>query len=146
MAGGDKFSFLTGQRAVVYNKVHGNGRFGNLLKINGAGIFRCADGISDVDVRNTGNSHNRADFCFRNVCFVQSVKFIQFADPHFLQLVRFVVIHNHSVLIDFQTAVVYFAHTDTSHIFIVINGTDQNLCAGIRVSFRRRDILQNGFK
>ena len=61
MAGGDKLSLLAGQRAVVDHKVHGDGGFGYLLERNGLRLCRGTDGISDVDVGNSGNSYNRAD-------------------------------------------------------------------------------------
>ncbi len=70
MAGGDEFPFLPGKGAVIYNKVHGNGRLGNLLEINGAGVFRGADGVADMDIRNAGNGYNGANFRFCHVYFI----------------------------------------------------------------------------
>ena len=39
VTGGDKFAFLTCERAVVYDKVHGDRRLGNLLERNGYRIL-----------------------------------------------------------------------------------------------------------
>jgi len=61
VAGSNVLALQSGQRAVVYHEVHGNGRLGNLLERNGLRLFRRTDGISDVDVGNSGNSYNRAD-------------------------------------------------------------------------------------
>ena len=65
--GRSQFTFLTCQRAVVYHEVHGNGRLGNLLERNGFRIFRGAEGITDVEIRNTGYSHDDTDGCFLNL-------------------------------------------------------------------------------
>ena len=43
------------------------------------------------------------------------------------------MVDNDCFLIDFQGTVVYFTDTDTSDILIVIDRTDQYLCAGIRI-------------
>ena len=40
MTGGNEFAFLSGQRTVIYDKLHGNRWFRNLLEWNCLWIFR----------------------------------------------------------------------------------------------------------
>ena len=56
------------------------------------------------------------------------------------------VIQKGELLIDGNFTVFYFADTDTAYIFIVVNGADQYLSVCFRITFRCRDIFQNGFK
>ena len=56
------------------------------------------------------------------------------------------VVDDHHLLVDLNASVVYLAYADPSHIFIVVNGADQNLGAGVRISFRCRNVIDNGFK
>ena len=42
MAAGHEFAFLSGKRRIIYDKMHGDRRLGNLLKRNGLRIFRRA--------------------------------------------------------------------------------------------------------
>ena len=53
------------------------------------------------------------------------------------------MVDNDCFLIDFQGTVVYFTDTDTSDILIVIDRTDQYLCAGIRITGWCRNIVYN---
>ena len=55
-------------------------------------------------------------------------------------------VYDDHVLTGADCAVIYFADTDAAYIFIIVNGTDQNLSVGIRISFRRRDVIQDGLK
>ena len=50
MAGSYKFSLLTGKWTVVYNEVHRNSRFRNLLERDCLRVFRIADRIADMNV------------------------------------------------------------------------------------------------
>ena len=50
------------------------------------------------------------------------------------------------VLVYTDRSIVHFADADSAHIFIVIDGTDQYLCGGIRVSFRSGNVFQNRLK
>ena len=38
------------------------------------------------------------------------------------------------------------ADTDTANIFIIINGTDQYLCALVRITFRSRNVVDDRLK
>ena len=49
MTGGDIFAFLACKRAVIYDKVHGNGRLGDFLERNGFRIITTTEGIADMN-------------------------------------------------------------------------------------------------
>ena len=70
MTRGNVFAFLPGKRRVIDQEVHGNGRLGDLLERNGRGVFRIADGIADVNVRNTGDRNDGTHGCFRDIDLV----------------------------------------------------------------------------
>ena len=146
MAGSDEFTFLTCQRAVVYHEIHGNGRLRNLLERNCLRFLRGAQGITDVDICDTGNRYDRTDLCFLYFYFIQTFKLIELTDLNFAELVRLMMVDDDAVLIYFQVAVVDLTNADTSYILVVINRADQNLCFCIRISLRRRDVIQNGLE
>ena len=147
VAGSYVFTFFTGQRAVVYDEVHGNSRLGDFLERDGNRVVQiAAESISDVDIRDTGNSNDRTDACLSNLYFFQSVKFIQFADLYFFLLGQIVVVDQHNVLVHADRSVFNFADTDTSNVFVVVDGTDQKLCASFRIAGRSRDVFQNGLE
>ena len=56
------------------------------------------------------------------------------------------VVDDHHLLIDLNASVIYLAYADPSHIFIVVNGADQNLGAGFRIALRCRNVINYGFK
>ena len=56
------------------------------------------------------------------------------------------MIHDHHLLIYLKRSVVNLTDTDAPHILVIVDGTDQYLCAKIRISLRCRDIIQNCFK
>ena len=146
MAAGNIFSFFAGQRRIVYNKLHGDCRLRNFLEGNRAGIVRRTERVSDMNIRNTGNSHDGADVRFFHFCFVQAVKFIQLADFNLFLLVRFMVIDNYYFLIDADGSVIHLADSDPSYIFIIVDGTDQYLGSGFRITFGSRNILKDCLK
>ena len=141
MAAGHIFAFLTGQRRVIYDKVHCDRRLGDLLERNGFYVLRITDGVPDVDIRDTGNGYDRTDLGFVDCDLLQTVELIQLTDLHFTNLVRIVVVHDHYFLIDFYGAVINFTDTDTADIFIIVNGADEDLGTGFRISFRSRDVF-----
>ena len=51
------------------------------------------------------------------------------------------MVHQHHFLVDSDLTVVYFTDTDTTYIFIVVDGTDQNLGTCIRITFRSLDVF-----
>ena len=55
------FTFLTGKRGIVDDKVHGYGRLGDFLERNRLRIVRRAERIADMDVRDAGNRHDGTD-------------------------------------------------------------------------------------
>ena len=70
------FSFLSGQRRVIDDKLHGDRGLGDLLERNGLGILGRAQRITDMDVGDAGDRNDGTEACFLNLHFVQSVKFI----------------------------------------------------------------------
>ena len=56
------------------------------------------------------------------------------------------MVDNNDILIYFYGAVINLADTNTSYILIVINGTDQYLCSGIRIALRSRNIIKDRIK
>ena len=49
MSGSDEFTFLSGKRGIIDDKVHGNRRFRNFLERNRLRMFRGAERISTID-------------------------------------------------------------------------------------------------
>ena len=70
VSGSNEFTFLSCKGAVIYHKVHGNRRLGNLLERNGFRIFHGTDGISNMKIRNTGYCNNIA---YRCLCYLYPV-------------------------------------------------------------------------
>ncbi len=66
MAAGDELAFLSGKRRVVYHELHGNGGLADFLERNGLYVVGRAEGISDVDIGNTGNGNDGTDAGFLN--------------------------------------------------------------------------------
>ncbi len=52
VTGCDIFSFLSGERTVIYDKIHRNRWFGNPLERDWLRIFRRTEGVADMDVGN----------------------------------------------------------------------------------------------
>ena len=92
MTGGNVFTFLTGQRTVIYDEVHGNGRLGNLLERNCLRVFSAAESITDMDVCDTGNSNDGTNSSFLYFNLIQTVKLIELADFNFLTFVQIMMV------------------------------------------------------
>ena len=99
-----------------------------------------------MDICDTGNRYDRTDLCFLYFYFIQTFKLIELTDLNFAELVRLMMVDDDAVLIYFQVTVVDLTNADTPYILVVINRTDQNLCLCIRISLRRRDVIQNGLE
>ena len=56
------------------------------------------------------------------------------------------MIADHHFLIHPDHPVVYLAYADTSHVFVIVDGADQNLSACLRVALRSRNIVYDGFE
>ena len=56
------------------------------------------------------------------------------------------VVHNNHILVDRDGSVIHFSDTDTTNVFIVIDGADQHLCTCIRITFRSWNVIQDGLK
>ena len=70
MTGSDVFTFLSCQRAVIYKEVHGDGRLGNLLERNSFRIITATEGITDMDIFDTGDGNDRTYGCFFYFYFI----------------------------------------------------------------------------
>ena len=127
MTGGDIFALLSGEGAVIYNKLHGNRWLGNLLERNGFRMFRRAQRISDGNIGDSRDGDDRADGCVLYFYFVQTVEFIETADFYFLLFVRVMMVDKDHILVDGDCAVVNFSDTDASDILVVVNGADEHL-------------------
>ena len=51
------------------------------------------------------------------------------------------MVDKNAVLVDTDGSVIYFTDTDTSNVFIVVDGTDQNLSSGSFITLRSRNII-----
>ena len=102
--------------------------------------------ISDMNICYTGNCYDRTNSGLLHFNLIQSIKLIQFADLNLNLFLTFVMIADYDLLIDFYGSVINFAHTDTSHVFIIINGTYQHLGPCLRVTFRCRNVVYNCLK
>ena len=121
--------------------MHSNGRLGNLLERNGFYMLRPAQGISDVQVCDTGNGYDGTNGSRFYFYFIQTVKLIQLADLDTFLFVRLVMIYQNAFLVYLDDTVVYFTNADTSNILIVINGADQYLGSSGLISGRSRDVV-----
>ena len=92
MTGGNVFTFLTGQRTVIYDEVHGNSRLGNLLERNCLRVFSAAESITDMDVCDTGNSNDGTNSSFLYFNLIQTVKLVELADLNFLTFVQIMMV------------------------------------------------------
>ena len=146
MAGGDEFPLLAGQGTVVYHEVHGNGGLRDLLERDRHRIFRRTDGVADVDIRDTGHSHDGSDLCTLDLHPVQAVKLIQLSDLHSPSLVHVMMVYDDAVLIDPQGTVVDLSDPDPAHVLVIVDGTDEKLGISLRISLRSRDIADDRFK
>ena len=141
MTAGNEFTFLACQGRVVDHELHGDGRLTDLLERNGNHIFGRAEGVTDVKLADTRDGNDGTDACFLDFYFIQTVELIQLADLGLNDLVGVVVVTDDHILVYTDGTVVYFTDTDTSYIFIIINGTDQYLGSRIRISFGSGDVV-----
>lgn len=78
-----------------------------------------------MKLADTGDGNDGTDAGFFYLYFIQTVELIQLADLGLNDLVGVVVVTDDHILVYTDGTVVYFTDTDTSYIFIIINGTDQ---------------------
>ena len=123
MAGSNVFSFLTGQRAVIYDEVHGDGRLGN-LRTGSLRIFRITDRITNMDISDT-------EIATMDPIFASLTSTLFSPSNSYSLLMRTFFCFSGSYVFSImaswftpQAAVVDFADTDTSNVLIVVDGTD----------------------
>ena len=83
------------------------------------------------------------DSSFLDINLVQSVEFVQLTDTYLFLAIRIVFIDYDHILVYTDGSVINFTDSDTSYVFVIIDGADQYLCAGFRITFWCRNIVQN---
>ena len=146
MTAGNEFTLLACQRRIIYHELHGDGGLTDLLERNGYHIFRRADGVTDVKLADTGDGNDGTDACFLYLYFIQTIKLVQLADLGLDDLVGVVVVTDDHILIHTDGTVVYLTDTDTSYIFIIIDGTDQYLGSCLGVTFGSGNVVDDGLE
>ena len=99
MTGGYKFSFGTSQRTVIDVELHGDGRLGDLLERDRLRLLRGAEGITDVDIRDTGDRNDLTDRRTLYFNSLYAIEYLELTDLYFLHLVRIMMVYDHAVLI-----------------------------------------------
>ena len=94
----------------------------------------------------SGEHSNRTDVRLGGIHLVETVELVELADLNLFLLVGIVMVDDHNLLIYSDGAVINLSHADASHIFIVVDGADQNLSPGLRVSLGSRNIVEDGLK
>ena len=99
-----------------------------------------------MNIRDTRNGYYGAYTRFFYFHSFKSVKFVKFGNFDFSRLFGIVCIYDYYIVIGVNHASVNFAYTDSSYIFIVVNGTDKNLCAAFGISFGCGNIINDGLE
>ena len=99
-----------------------------------------------MDVGDAGDGHDGADLRFLHLHAVQTLELVELADLHAVQLVRLVMVHDGHFLVHADGAVVHLADADAAHVFVVVDGADQDLGELVRIPLGRRDVLHDGLK
>ncbi len=146
VTGGHKLTLCTGQRRIVDHEVHGDGGLGNLLEGDGCRVLLGADGITHMQILDTGYGNDGAVLGLLYIHSLQAVKLIELCDSDLLPLAGIMMVHHQSLLVHADGAVLHLADTDTAHELIVVNGGHQHLCGGLRITLRCRDVVQNRIK
>ncbi len=128
VTGGHELALCAGQRGIIDHEIHGNGGLGNLLEGNGCRVLLGADGITYVQILDTGYRYDGAVLGLLHVHSLQAVELIQLCDSDLLPLARVMMVHHQSLLVHADGAVLHLADTDTAHELVVVNGGHQHLC------------------
>ena len=102
--------------------------------------------MADVKLADTGDGNDGTDACFLYLYFIQTIKLVQLADLGLDDLVGVVVVTDDHILIHTDGTVVYLTDTDTSYIFIIIDGTDQYLGSCLGVTFGSGNVVDDGLE
>ena len=146
MAAGHVLAVLAGQRRIVDIKGHGDGGLGDLLEGDGHRILGGTQGIADMKIADAGNGYDGADPGFLDFYAGEAFELVELADLDPALHFGIMVVDDDHFLIDLQQAVVYLAHTDPADVFVVVDGGDQHLGAGLGIAFGGRDIVDNGLE
>ena len=115
-------------------------------KRNGYHIFRRADGVTDVKLADTGDGNDGTDACFLYFTLFRPSNSYSLVDLGLDDLVGVVVVTDDHILIHTDGTVVYLTDTDTSDIFIIIDGTDQYLGSCLGVTFGSGNVVDDGLE
>ena len=99
-----------------------------------------------MNVCDAGNGHDRADPGLAYLHLIKALKLIELSDPNLAELIRLVVVHDHTLLAGLHRAVVHLSDPNPAHIFIVVNRADKHLRLRVRIPLWRGNVLQNCFK
>ena len=143
---GDILAVLAGKRRVVDAEGHRDRGLGNLLERNCLGCLGRADRITDMEIGDAGNGYDGTNLCFGHFHTAQALELVELTDLDLAHLVWIVVVYDHALLVDFQRSVIHFSNADPADIFIVVDRTDQHLCAGVGIALGRRNIVDDGLK
>ena len=146
VTGGHELTLCTCQRRIIDHEIHGDGGLGNLLEGDGCGVLLGADGITHMQILDTGYGNDGAVLGLLYIHSLQAVKLIELCDSDLLPLARIMMVHHQGLLVHTDGAVLHLADTDTAHELIVVNGGHQHLCGGLRITLRCRDVVQNRIK
>ena len=139
VAGGDILALTPGKGRIVDHKVHADGGLINLYKGQRLHALRGAQGLADVQVRNTGHANQVAHdrFLYRHP--LQPLKLVQFGNPDVFPGI--IPAAQHIGCVDFYAASLHTAHADTAHIVIIFQRGEQYLGGTLRVALGRWNVL-----
>ena len=146
MPAGDIFAVFSRERRIIYAEGHGNRGLGNLLEWNCFRFLGRTERVSDVQVIDTGDCNDRSDLSFLHLHASKALKFIELTHLDLPAHIRIVMVDDDTLLACAQNAVVDLADTDPAYIFIIVDRADQHLSSGLRVSLRRRNIVDDRLK
>ena len=146
VAGGHVFALLPCERAVIHEEMHRDGRFGDLLEGDGRRRQRIAERIADVDALNARDCHDGAHVRFRDRHLGKPVEFEQAADLHLQLLFRRVVVHDHHFLVHAELSVIDLADADAADVFVIVDGGNEKLQRGVRITFGCWDRFEDGIE
>ena len=126
--------------------MHGDGGLADLLEGDGDNRVRGAEGVADADVRDARDGHDGANPRLPYVHLAQAVEFIELAHLYLGLLLRVVMVADDDFLVHPDDTVVHFPDADAADVLVVVNGADKDLGAGLRVSFRRGDVVDDGLE
>ena len=146
VAGGDVSPLTAGKRAVVDGEGHGDGRLGDLDEGQRIDGIRRADGIADHDIFDTRDGDDFAHAGTLNRHALEALEREQAAQAEVLVEIGVEVIAAGRHAVELERAAGDAANTDTADELVVVDGGDEHLRRGIRITLRSGNVLKDGFK